>query len=64
MAKCQFTGMCKLLTCGIILIPSRFWQSPYVCPVCLFIYMNTAYRTPHSLGYTKDLKMAKIGRNM
>jgi len=29
MAKCQYTGMCKLLTCGIILILSCFLQSPY-----------------------------------
>jgi len=39
MAKCQYTGMCKLLTCGIILIRSCFLQSPYVCLilVCLAV---------------------------
>jgi len=28
------------------------------------LYDICAHRTPHSLGYTKNLKMAKIGRNM
>ena len=32
-----------------------------LCPV---LYMNIAYRKPHSLVYAKNLKMAKIGRNM
>jgi len=28
------------------------------------LYDISAHRTPHSPGYTKNLKMAKIGRNM
>ena len=28
------------------------------------LYDISAHRTPHSLGYRKNLKMAKIGRNM
>ena len=37
MANCQYTGMCKLLTCGILLILSCFLLSPYVCPVLVFL---------------------------
>jgi len=51
MAKCQYMVMCKLLTCGIILILSCFLQSPYVCPVLVFLlwvlcllYLNKIYK--------------------
>ena len=37
MAKCQYTGMCKLLTCGSILILSCFLRSPYVCLAVVFV---------------------------
>ena len=57
MYSVQLAVKTQLIYCTVCTMYKNYMRSHHLCDIF-------AYRTSHSLGYTKTLKMAKIGRNM
>jgi len=57
----QLAVKTQLIYCTVCTMYKNYMFRPILA---IFRFFVSAHRTPHSLGYTKNLKMAKIGRNM